>query len=89
MTNKQICEELNNILNRLEINQREVKLNKNQYVIEKFVVVNGVEIKINTRLNTSKKWDRDVDKIEHIAFRKDKRRKLEEFLDIVGGLKDE
>lgn len=79
MNNKEICNKLNEILSSLNIEEKVIKLNKKDSVTERFVIVNGVEIRVNSKLN-NKSWDRECDYIPHIAFRKDKREKLIEFL---------
>ncbi|MGL6185688.1 MAG: hypothetical protein ACRC1T_09950 [Clostridium chrysemydis] len=79
MNNKEICNKLNEILPNLNIEEKVYKLNRKDSLTERFIILNGVEIRVNSRLN-NKSWDREYDYIPHIAFRKDKREKLIEFL---------
>jgi hypothetical protein len=81
MNNKEVCERLNKMLQTMKIFERVFKLNRKQSVIERYVVVNEVEIKVNSKLSTSNNWDNENDVIPSIAFRKEKREKLIKFLE--------
>lgn len=81
MTNKEICEKLNQLLPTLEVFEREEKLKGAQvcWFAERYIVANGVEVRVNVKINRAENWEHE-DEIKHIAFRKDKREKLIEFL---------
>lgn len=79
MNNKEICDKLNETLSNLNIEEEVYKLNRKDNLTERFIILNGVKIRVNSKLNNSE-WDREKDFIPHIAFRKHKREKLIEFL---------